>query len=165
METQVGKKSIIRIIGLILSIIICFLPALIGARFGPDEWYFQLRKPSWTPPGYLFGPVWTFLYATMGVSAWLVWRQHGFREARLALSLFVAQLALNGAWTWIFFGLRAPGAAFFEIVALWLLILATLIAFWRKQKVAGILLLPYLIWVGFASVLTYTIWQLNRAAG
>lgn len=158
-------KAETRIIGLILSIVICFLPALIGARFGPDEWYFQLRKPVWTPPGYLFGPVWTFLNAAMGVSAWLVWRKHGFRDARLALSLFGAQLVLNGAWTWIFFGLHAPGAAFLEIAVLWLLILATLIAFWRKQKVAAILLLPYLLWVGFASVLTFTIWQLNRGAG
>ncbi len=165
MRNSVEMKTEIRIIGLILSIVICFLPALIGARFGPDEWYLQLRKPVWTPPGYLFGPVWTFLYAAMGVSAWMVWQQHGFGRARFALSLFIAQLVLNGAWTWIFFGLHALGAAFLEITILWLLILATLIAFWRKQKVAAILLIPYLIWVGFASVLTYTIWQLNRGAG
>lgn len=165
MENRADMKSKNQVTGLIVSIVICFLPALIGARFGPDEWYFQLRKPSWTPPGYLFGPVWTFLYAAMGVAAWLVWRQHGFRGARLALSLFIAQLLLNGAWTWIFFGLHAPGAAFFEIAVLWLLILATLIAFWQKQKVAGILLLPYLIWVSFATALTYTIWKLNRVAG
>jgi len=165
MGEQVQEKSKSQITGLIVAIIICFLPALIGARFGPDEWYLQLRKPSWTPPGYLFGPVWTFLYAAMGVAAWLAWRQHGFRGARLALSLFIAQLVLNAAWTWIFFGLHAPGAAFFEIAVLWLLILATLIAFWQKHKTAAVLLLPYWLWVTFASALTFSIWQLNRNAG
>lgn len=149
------------IIGLLVWIVIAFIPSIVGSQFMPDQWYRDLQKPSWNPPGWVFGPVWTLLYLLMGVSAWLIWRHFGFAAARLALSVFLIQLGFNGAWTWIFFGLHNIGAALIEIIVLWVLILATLIAFWQKSAVAGSLLIPYLAWVSFASFLTFTIWRLN----
>ncbi len=152
----------VQIIGLLAWVAVCFLTAWIGSRFSPGEWYLQIQKPPWTPPGYLFGPVWSMLYLTMGVAAWLVWRRAGFSGASLALTLFVAQLILNGTWSWIFFGMQRPGVAFAEILVLWSMILVTMIAFWRVTSIAGILFLPYLAWVTFAAFLNYSIWQLNK---
>jgi len=148
---------------LLVWIAISFVPALVGSQFGPGEWYGQLRKPSWTPPGYLFGPVWTFLYASMGVAAWLVWKRVGYSGARVTLSLFLAQLAFNGLWSWLFFGLQRPDLAFVDIVFLWCFILITLLAFWRQSAAAGIIMVPYLLWVSFAGVLNFSIWRLNTA--
>lgn len=140
------------------------LPLLIGAGVGglfqPGPWYDELAKPSWNPPSWVFGPVWTALYVLMGVAAWLVWDRHG-RSARGALTLFVVQLLFNAAWSAIFFGLQSPGLAFAEILVLWALIVATTVAFWRLRAVAGGLMLPYLAWVSFAAVLNFTIWRLN----
>ena len=127
----------------------------------PGDWYAQLNKPSWNPPGWVFGPVWTLLYVMMSVAAWRVWKQGGFTSQRRPLSLFLLQLALNAAWTPLFFGLRQPGIAFAEIVVLWLAILGTIVAFRQTDKIAAALLLPYLAWVSFASVLNFTLWQLN----
>jgi tryptophan-rich sensory protein len=127
----------------------------------PGEWYVQLQKPRWTPPGYIFGPVWTFLYASMGVAAWLVWKRSGFAGARPALSVFLIQLAFNAAWSWIFFGLHRPGLAFAELIVLWAAILLTVITFWQQYAPAGILLVPYLLWVSFAAILNYYIWRMN----
>ena len=158
MEIRLG----VQIVSLLGWVGLCFLTAWIGSRFMPGEWYLQLQKPTWTPPGYLFGPVWSLLYLTMGVAAWLVWKRAGFAGARIALILFIAQLALNGMWSWIFFGLHKPGIAFAEILVLWGMILGTLIAFWQKSPPAGILLTPYLIWVSFAAVLNFSIWQMNK---
>ena len=150
-------------IALIAWVSLCFLTAWVGSRFTPGESYLQLQKPSWTPPGYLFGPVWSILYLCMGVAAWLVWRRAGFTGARPALTLFVVQLVLNGMWSWIFFGMQRPGLAFAEILILWGMILATLLTFWRVSTAAGILFLPYLAWVSYAAVLNYAIWQLNKS--
>jgi translocator protein len=150
-----------RILALVLWLAISFVPAAIGSRFMPDEWYRQLQKPSWNPPGYLFGPVWTLLYTLMAVAAWLVWKRAGFAGAKLALWLFIGQLVLNGMWTWIFFGLHKPGTALIEIIILWGMILVTLIAFWEQNTVAGAILIPYLAWVSFATALTFAIWRLN----
>jgi translocator protein len=158
MEIRLG----VQIVSLLGWVGLCFLTAWIGSRFMPGEWYLQLQKPTWTPPGYLFGPVWSLLYLTMGVAAWLVWKRAGFAGARIALTLFIAQLALNGMWSWIFFGLHKPGIAFAEILVLWGMILGTLIAFWQKSPPAGILLTPYLIWVSFAAALNFAIWQMNK---
>ena len=144
-----------------LFILLAFLPAVFGARFAPGEWYLELAKPAWTPPGWLFGPVWFVLYVTIGVAAWLVWRRARFGDAPVAWIAWGAQLVLNGAWSWIFFGLRAPGPALIEIVVLWLAILATILAFRRLRPVAAALLLPYLAWVGFATALNAAIWRLN----
>ena len=127
----------------------------------PGEWYASLTKPTWNPPSFVFAPVWTALYVLMGIAAWLVWREAGFSGARAALSLFLIQLVLNGLWSYLFFGMQKPMFAFFEIIVLWCMILATLAAFWRVRPMAGVLLVPYLCWVGFASVLNYQLWRLN----
>lgn len=145
---------------LALLVLVAFLPALVGARFTPGEWYLELAKPAWTPPGWLFGPVWTVLYVTIGVAAWLIWRHHGFRP-KAAWWAWGTQLVLNAAWSWIFFGLRAPGWALVEILALGGTILVTIAMFWRLRPAAGALLLPYLAWVAFATALNAAIWALN----
>lgn len=152
------KKSVA---GLIFWIAISMAAGLIGSRFLPGDWYVSLVKPSWNPPDSVFAPVWTILYVLMGVSAWLVWRKAGFSGAPGALGLFIVQLILNSLWSYLFFGAHQPGLAFIEIVILWLAILATAIGFWRVSVPAGILLLPYLGWVGFASVLNLQLWRLN----
>lgn len=133
-----------------------------GLATPPGDWYASLAKPSWTPPGWLFGPVWTVLYAMMGVAAWRLWRARGRTPgAGRALVLFGAQLACNFAWTPVFFGMRAPGASLAVIVVLWALIAATIAASWRVDRAAGVLLMPYLAWVSFATALNAAIWRLN----
>ena len=140
---------------------IAFLPAVIGIRFPAPEYYARLEKPSWAPPGWLFGPVWTVLYALMGIAAWLVAGKSG-SQSRTPLALWGAQLVLNAAWTPVFFGLRAPGMALIDIVLLWAFLAGTVIAFWSRRAAAGALLLPYLVWVTFAMALNVAIWRLNR---
>jgi tryptophan-rich sensory protein len=125
------------------------------------EWYPTLAKPVWTPPAWIFGPVWMLLYTLMGTAAWLVWLRQGFRGARLAHALYVIQLALNAAWSWLFFGFRLPGAAFVEILLLLASIGATTILFWKARRSAGMLFIPYLVWVFFATVLNLAIWRMN----
>jgi benzodiazapine receptor len=125
-----------------------------------DDWYPRLRKPSWNPPASVFGPVWTALYLSIAVSAWLAWRKLPFHGG-WPLGLFAVQLLLNGAWSWIFFGLRRPDLAFGEIVLLWIAIAATAWSFRRVSKAAAFLLIPYLLWVGFAAALNLAIWRLN----
>ena len=112
-------------------------------------------------PSYLFGPVWTLLYAMMGIAAWLIWRSGGFRSNRTALMLYLVQLVLNALWSWIFFAWQSGFWAFADILVLWVLIIATLVSFWRVRPLAGGLLCPYLLWVTFASALNYSVWQLN----
>ena len=138
-----------------------FVAAWFGSRFTASEWYASLDRPSWAPPSWLFGPVWTALYLAMGIAAWLVWKDRGFARARGALLLFLAQLLLNALWSWIFFGLREMGAALVEIVVLWLLIAATIAAFWRHSRPAALLLVPYLAWVTFATALNFALWRMN----
>ena len=153
-----------RWIGLVVSILICFAAAGIGSLATTPQipgWYANLAKPTWTPPGWIFGPVWTLLYLMMAVAAWLVWRKAGFASAKLPLALFGIQLALNSLWSVLFFGLQNPGAAAVEIILLWAAILATMITFWRRSRVAGGLLTPYLAWVSFAAVLNVAIWRMN----
>ena len=127
------------------------------------SWYPTLVKPSFTPPAWVFGPVWTVLYVMMGVAAFFVWKQgFGSQGVKLALAVFAVQLALNGLWSILFFGLHAPGWALVEIVLLWLAIGVTIWAFWRVTPTAGALLLPYWAWVSFATVLNASLWWLNR---
>jgi tryptophan-rich sensory protein len=133
----------------------------LAAGGGFVSFYDALRKPPATPPPAVFGPAWTVLYLLMAIAAWLVWREGLTRQTALALGLFTAQLALNFAWSLIFFGQHRIGAALIEIAVLWLVILATIIAFWRVRPAAGALLLPYLAWVSFAAYLNAGIWRLN----
>jgi tryptophan-rich sensory protein len=142
----------------------CFAVAGVGGWFtsmGQPEWYGSLNKPGWTPPSWLFGPVWTALYAAMAVAAWLVWKEAGFPDARAALTLFFIQLALNLAWSGIFFALRSPGWALLDIAALWVAILATALLFFRHSTWAGALMVPYLLWVTYAAALNAAVWRLN----
>ena len=136
------------------------MPAAVGAAFPAPDYYAELRKPPWAPPPWLFGPVWTVLYALIGVAAWLVARRGG-AGTRGALGLWGGQLALNAAWTPIFFGRRAPGPALVEIGVMWVAIAATTVAFFVRRTAAGVLMLPYLVWVSFAAVLNFSIWRLN----
>ncbi len=147
--------------GLVLWVLGALAAGWIGSNFQPGEWYASLTKPSWSPPNTVFAPVWTILYVLMGVAAWLIWRKAGFSGARPALSLFVVQLVLNSLWSYLFFGLQKPMVAFIEIIVLWCVILATLVRFWEVRPSAGALLIPYLCWVSFASVLNYYLWRLN----
>lgn len=154
-------KTIAAFVGFVLA---AFAAAAIGQFFtiqSVREWYPTLAKPSWTPPAWLFGPVWTTLYLMMGTAAFLVWKRAGFASGRVALTLFFGQLVLNAAWSIIFFGMRRPGLAVVEIIALWLAILATTIAFFRISRPAGALLAPYLLWTTFATGLNFAIWRLN----
>ena len=152
-----------QVLGLVGWLIVTFAAAAIGAIASAKAglFYHQLTRPEWAPPAWLFGPVWTVLYILIAIDAWLVWRVGGFRVARTALSLFIVQLAANALWTWLFFAWRQGALAFVEILVLWALILGTVIAFWRARPLAGILMLPYLAWVTFASVLSLTVWKLN----
>lgn len=142
-------------------LLLCFAAASFGAIFGPGNWYSSLRKPSWNPPAWIFGPVWSALYTMMAVAAWLVWRQGGWAKQRKRLGIFLVQLALNALWTPLFFGLHSPGVAFAEIVLLWLAIAATIIAFLSASRAAALLLAPYLAWVSFAAALNFALWKLN----
>ncbi len=152
-------------IGLVVAVVIAECAGIIGSAFtipSIPTWYAGLAKPVLNPPSWVFGPVWTTLYALMGIGAFLVWRRGvQRREVKVALAIFAGQLVLNTLWSMIFFGLHAPGAAFVEIVLLWLAILATVIAFARVSKTAAWLLAPYLLWVSFASYLNFAIWMLN----
>jgi len=143
-------------------VVLSFSAAAIGGFFMPGTWYDNLKKPSWNPPNWIFGPVWTALYATMAVAAWLVWNRGGFAVQRVALSLFLAQLLFNALWSPLFFGLRHPALAFADIVLLWLALLGTIVAFWKVRMIAGAMLLPYLAWVTFASALNFALWRLNH---
>ena len=150
-------------LGLVLWLAVTFAAAGAGAVASANAagFYQSLSRPGWAPPAWLFGPVWTGLYLMIGIAAWLVWRERGFAGARIALGLFLAQLLANALWTWLFFAWRQGALAFGEILVLWVLILATIVGFWRVRRLAGALLLPYLAWVSFAAALTYSVWQRN----
>lgn len=160
---MVLKTSQQQIIGLVFWLVLCFVASAIGAiaSIQAQSFYGSLVQPSWAPPAWLFGPVWTALYTMMAISAWMIWRYGGFAPNRKALSLFVIQLALNSLWSWLFFAWLQGMLSFINIVFLWVFILLTLIAFWRKNTWAGLLLVPYIIWVSFASALNFAMWQLN----
>jgi tryptophan-rich sensory protein len=149
--------------GLAGWMLVSFAAAAIGAMASIEarSFYEQLERPPWAPPGWLFAPVWSVLYFLMGLSAWLVWRSSGFKAARVALSLFLVQLAFNAIWSWLFFEWRQGVLALVEIVLLWALIVATGVSFHRRNALAGALLIPYLAWVSFATALTWSVWRLN----
>jgi benzodiazapine receptor len=142
----------------------CLLAGAVGALLNAApirDWYPTLRKPDWTPPEWVFGPVWTTLYLLMGLAAWLIWRRAGWGVGRIPLGLFAVQLALNAAWSVLFFNLRSPGSAFGEILLLWCAIGALLWSFVRISTLAGLLLVPYWLWVTFAAALNGVIWWTN----
>lgn len=160
---------------LILSIALPLLAGFLGSLTtitGEGSWYMTLNKPSFNPPGWLFGPVWTVLYILMGISAYLIWvkintsNNRPFdklrdRKSKNALIFFWVQLVLNATWSWAFFGAQNPRLAFLNIVILWIFILLTIIKFYRIDRRASYLLIPYILWVSFASMLNYFIWMLN----
>lgn len=146
------------LLGFILA---CAAAAAPGIIIRPGEWYRALAKPSWRPPNWLFGPVWLVLYLSIAVSGWLVWRDVGPEAAAVALAIYALQLVLNGLWSVIFFGLHRPGLAFAEILCLLVAILATIAAFYPLHPIAAYILIPYALWVGFATLLNYSIWRLN----
>ena len=163
-RASVGNtRSALALLGFLAA---CFAVAGLGsvittAQTAPGGWFETLEKPFFSPPSWLFGPVWTILYFLIALSGWLVWRRSGFSGARVAMILYFGQLVLNFVWTVIFFGLQAPGLALIEILLLWGAILLTTLAFRPLSRLAAVLLLPYLAWVTFATVLNAAIWWLN----
>lgn len=151
-----------QLFGLLCWLVVVFVAAALGAIASADaaQFYAQLNKPSWWPPAAVFGPVWSVLYLLMGVSAWLVWRLPGRR--RVALALFAVQLAANALWSWLFFAWHQGALATVDVVCLLVLLACTVVAFWGHSRLAALLLVPYLLWVGFASLLTWSVWQSNR---
>ena len=159
MQTRLPRNQWLVLTALIL---LCLVVGGIGgfASAGSiDGWYRTLAKPSWNPPDWVFGPVWTLLYIMMAVAAWLVWKTQD--RVTPALVLFYGQLALNLAWTFLFFTAQSPGLALIEVVFLWTGVLTTMLAFFGRQATAGWLFVPYLAWVSFAAVLNLTIWLMN----
>ncbi len=142
-------------------LILTYSAALTGMLVQVDGWYAALAKPAWNPPNWVFGPVWTLLYGMMAVAAWLVWQRGGWRAQRRPLGLYLLQWLLNAAWTPLFFGLHRPDLAFVAIVALLAAIMATIVVFLRIRPAAGLLLAPYALWVAFAALLNFSIWQMN----
>src|SRR5687767_12959252 len=160
-----GYSVRVQAAGLVGWLLVSFAAAAVGgaASAGAGDFYARLDRPGWAPPGWVFGPVWTVLYATQGVAAWLVWRERHEgaprrrRRRAAALGAFGAQLAANALWSWLFFAWRQGGLAFGEVVLLLAMIAVTAALFWRVRPLAGALLLPYLLWVGYATALTYAI--------
>ena len=154
------------VVALVVSLLVSFSAAAIGAlatRSAP-QFYAALSRPAWAPPAAVFGPVWTLLYALMAVAAWMVWKEKGFDGARVPLTLFGVQLALNALWSWLFFAWQRGVAAQIEILVLLAFIALTIVAFWRVRPVAGALLLPYLAWVAYATALTFALVRRNPNA-
>lgn len=146
---------------LVACIAVSFAPGVFGSQFKPGEWYALLTKPALTPPGWVFPIAWTILYLTIGVALYAMWIHTSGRERRIPLTLFAIQLALNGAWSWLFFGCHAVTAALIDISLLWISIVAMMLVFARYNRSAATLLLPYLAWVSFATYLNFAIWRAN----
>lgn len=153
------------ILGLVAWLALLAAAAALGslASLEAPAFYRALTRPEWAPPAWVFGPVWTVLYAMMAVSAWLVWREGNARPTNAALWIFIVQLGLNVLWSWLFFAWHLGAWSVIEIAALWCSIVATIFAFWRVRPLAAALLLPYLAWVKFAAALNFTVWRLNPA--
>lgn len=150
---------------LLVSILLPFIAGGIGSFFTIESipiWYESLNKPSFNPPNWIFGPVWTILYITMGISLFLIWK-NGFnkKDVKRAIFIFLFQLFLNTIWSIVFFGFQEIPSAFIGIISLWCLILATILSFYKISKIAGLILIPYILWVSFASYLNFMIWILN----
>ncbi len=154
----------INFIRLAISILICQLAGFIGSIFTAPaitSWYENLKKPAFRPPNWLFAPVWTTLFLLMGISLYLIWSKGINKKTQIALIAFGVQLVLNILWSVFFFGLKNPLLAFLEIIILWLAIFINIIYFYRIEKIAAILLIPYILWVSFAAFLNFLIYKLN----
>jgi len=161
-EAEWSPSLPVAAVGLVGWLLLTFCAPAAGFLSLPGEWYASLNKPSWNPPSWVFGPVWTLLYLLMAVAAWLVWRRGGWSARRAALTLYLVQLGLTAAWSPAFFGVQNPARALAVILALLTAIVATLLAFRPVSRTAALLLVPYLLWVNFATVLNLTLWYLNR---
>jgi len=151
-------------LGLTFALLACYGAAAIGGLSTSGavrDWYPTLATPSWNPPAWVFGPVWTVLYGIMAVSVWLIWLKRHVRPVAAPIILFAVQLALNAAWSPLFFGLHRVGLAFADIILLWLALVVTVYVFLKQRPAAGLLLVPYLLWVSFAAALNFAIWRLN----
>lgn len=150
-------------LGLVAWLVVCFSASAVGAiaSIQAKSFYGQLVQPFWAPPGWLFGPVWTILFGLMAVSVWLVWCSGGFRANVAVLVFFLIHLAVNALWSWLFFAWKLGAIAFANIVLLWLFIAVLVVCFIRIRLLAGLLLMPYLFWVGFALFLNYSLLKLN----
>jgi tryptophan-rich sensory protein len=153
------------IFSLVVWIAVSAAAGVVGAIASIDAatFYSQLERPSWAPPAWLFGPVWTVLYLLMGIAAWLVWRRRETQRVGTPLALFIAQLAANALWSWLFFAWHRGAWAFADIVALLVLVAATVVAFARVRRAAGVLMVPYLAWLAYAGVLNLWVWRANPA--
>ena len=154
-----------QLLGLLAWLAAVFVAAAAGAVASVDaaSFYLQLDRPAWAPPAGAFGPVWSVLYTLMGISAWLVWREQHHKPVATALALFIAQLLVNAAWSWLFFAWRLGAASFADVLLLLVLIVLTIAAFLKVRRLAALLMLPYLAWVCLASALTWSVWQANPA--
>ena len=153
------KPNLALLVCLALSFSAAAVGGLASAQSG--AFYAQLTRPAWAPPASVFGPVWTVLYIMIALAAWLAWSARGANPVWLPATLFVLQLAANALWTWLFFAWRLGMWSFMEIVVLWILIAATIAAFWQIRPLAGILLVPYLAWVTLAAAVNFALWRLN----
>jgi tryptophan-rich sensory protein len=153
------------VLGLIGWVAVVAVAAALGTIASVDAaaFYGTLTQPPWAPPARVFGPVWTVLYVAMAVAAWLVWKRAGWRGAGAALGLFCAQLALNALWSWLFFAWHMGATALADLALLWIVVLVVTVRFFRVSKLAGALLVPYLLWLSFAGVLNYAVLQRNPA--
>jgi tryptophan-rich sensory protein len=160
-----GAMKSSRWVPLGLFLLLAFAAAVIGALAtysGVQTWYPVLQKPAWTPPDWVFAPVWTLLYIAMAVAGWRAWRSETPFGARMIFRLYAAQLALNAFWSILFFGFQRPGVALIEIIVLWLVLIRILVRFRETDRVAAWLWAPYVLWVSFAAVLNAAIWDLNH---
>ena len=154
-----SKPIPIQILAAIGFVLVTFTAPALGIISPPGEWYQGINKPSWNPPAWIFGPVWTALYLMMAAAAWLVWREE---KSKKALVAYFVQLIFNAAWSPLFFGFKRIDWACADIVALWFAILVTILSFWKVRRLAACLMVPYLGWVSFATLLNAALWAMNR---
>jgi benzodiazapine receptor len=155
---EITGRRMRRYLSLIVFLVITTLVASVAGAFSPGEWYAGLAKPPWTPPNWLFGPVWSLIYLCIAIAGWLVWRSKGLG---IGLLFWFVQLGLNGLWSYWMFGENRIDYAMFDISAMWLAIVGFIVTSWRTSKLAALLFVPYLAWVSFAAALNFAIWQLN----
>lgn len=155
---MLGKLSLARMASLLMFLALVAVVAVMAAKYTPGAWYGGLAKPWWTPPNWLFGPVWSVLYVMIAVAGWLTWHA---QEATLARLIWTLQLVLNGIWSPIMFGRHDIGLALVVIVAMLISIMSFVAVTWRRQRSAALLFVPYLAWVGFATALNFAVWRLN----